>query len=348
MSAASKKRVRLSVLDLSPVPSGADATRAVRNTLDLARHAEALGCTRYWLAEHHNAGALASSSPEILIAAVAGATTRIRVGSGGIMLPNHSPLKVAESFRLLGALHPGRVDLGVGRAAGTDPKTALALRQAKELLGAEDFPAQLDALLGHLAHEADPALAFAPVKAVPIGVPAPPVFLLGSGTDSARLAASLGLGYAFAHHIAGTGEVEAMRAYREAFRPSAWSARMHPEGRAEPWAILAVNVLCAADETSLDDLERCADLSMLRFGQGLRDLPFPSIEEARAYGFDADEEVFRASGRGGRIAGDEARVRDRMARLVAETGADEVLATTTIHDADERKRSYDRLFRALG
>lgn len=159
----------LSVLDLSPVPSGTTAAGALQNKVDLARHADARGLARYWLAEHHNAGGLASSSPEVVIASVAAVTKRIRVGSGGIMLPNQSALKVAETFRALHALHPGRIDLGVGRAAGTDNKTALALRRSRELLGADRFPEQLGELVGLLTSDPDPFVRFGPLKAAPTG-----------------------------------------------------------------------------------------------------------------------------------------------------------------------------------
>ncbi|OJY23801.1 MAG: hypothetical protein BGO98_17820 [Myxococcales bacterium 68-20] len=331
--------VRLSVLDLSPVPSGSSAAQAVANTLDLARHAESIGLHRYWLAEHHNAASIASSAPEIMIAAVAAATKSIRVGSGGVMLPNHSPLKVAECFRVLGALYPDRIDLGVGRAAGTDTKTALALRQARELLGAEAFPEQLDELMTYLTSDPDPASAFGPIKAVPTGVPAPPLFVLGSGLEGAALAARLGVGFAFAHHIAPEGYASAMRAYREAFRPSRWSS--------SPYAILATSVLCGADDAAAEDLERCAALGWLRFGQGLRDLPTPSIEEARAYRFDPDEEVLRRSARDRHIAGGPERVADMLLQMADASGADEIMAMTNIHDHAERKRSYDRVARAI-
>ncbi|MBX3230836.1 MAG: LLM class flavin-dependent oxidoreductase [Labilithrix sp.] len=332
-------RTPLSVLDLSPVPAGASAARAVANTLDLARHAESLGLERFWLAEHHNAGALACSAPAVMIAAALAATSRVRVGAGGIMLPNHSPLHVAETFRVLGALHPGRVDLGVGRAAGTDPKTALALRQAQELLGAERFPAQLAELLDFVSREPDLGARFGPIKAAPIGVPPPPVFLLGSGPDSARLAAERGLGYAFAHHIGPDGYAAAMRLYRSSFQPS--------PGRAEPYAILTVAAIAAADERAADDLERAAALGWLRFGQGLRDLPLPSVAEARAYVFDADEEVLRAQGRGRSFIGEAARVADTLRAMVAEAQADELMVVSAVHDHDERKRSYERLAKAL-
>ncbi len=330
--------MHLSVLDLSPIPSGASAAEALQNTVDLARHAEAIGLHRVWLAEHHNAAALASSSPEVLIAAVAAATSRIRVGSGGIMLPNHSPLKVAETFRVLAALYGDRIDLGVGRAAGTDAKTALALRRSRDLLGAEAFPAQLGELMTFLTYDPDPATRFGPIKAVPAGVAPPPIFLLGASVESAALAAALGVGFAFAHHIAPEHHVAAMLAYREAFRPSRWPPAPH--------AILATSVLCAADDAAAEDLSRAADLSWLRFGQGLRDLPLPSVAEARAYRFDADEEVLRRARR--HVAGGPARVEAELAKLLTGTAADELMVTSAIHDHEERKRSYSRLAEILG
>jgi luciferase family oxidoreductase group 1 len=329
----------LSVLDLSPVPSGTTATEALRQTLDLARHVDALGLERYWLAEHHNAGSLASSAPEILIAEVASVTHRIRVGAGGIMLPNHSPLKVAECFRVLEALHPGRIDLGIGRAAGTDQKTALALRQSRELLPIDLFPAQLDELLAYLRYEPDPHVRFGPTKAVPIGVAPPPVFLLSSGMDGSALAARLGLGLAYAHHIGPDEYAASMRAYRETFQPSAWAAR--------PYAILATSVFCAATDAAAEDLVRCASLSVLRAGQGLRDLPFPSVAEARAYAFDADEEALRRGGRTRFVAGEPARVADVLREMALRSGADELMIATMMHDHEERKRSYERVVRAL-
>jgi luciferase family oxidoreductase group 1 len=324
--------VKISVLDTTPVPSGATAAEAVRNTIDLARHAESLGLGRYWLAEHHNAGSLACPAPEIMIAAVAAATRTIRVGSGGVMLPNHSPLKVAENFRVLGALHPGRIDLGVGRAAGTDPKTALALRRGN----ADEFPQQLSELLHFLSYEPDPTQRFGPVKATPIGVPPPPVFVLGSGLESAKLAAERGLGYAYAHHI-GPGEyVEALHRYRNDFVGPA------------PYAILAVAATCAASEAHAEALKRASALGWLRFGQGLRDLPAPSLEEARAYSFDEDEEALRAAGQGRMLIGEAPRIADRIREMAEKSGADEIMVITSVHDPTERRRSYDRLVAELG
>ena len=327
------------MLDLSPVPSGSTSAQALRNSLDLARHADALGLTRYWVAEHHNAAGLASSSPEVLIASIAAATSRIRVGSGGIMLPNHSALKVAETFRALHALHPGRIDLGVGRAAGTDNKTALALRRSRDLLGADGFPEQLAELLALLTTDPDPSLRFGPLKAVPTGIEPPEIHLLGAGEESASAAAALGIGYAYAHHFAPDGAALALRRYRAEFRPSAL--------RGEPHAIVAVAAICAETDADAEELARSGELSWLRFGQGQRDLPLPSVDEARAYVLDAEEEELRRAGRTRSIRGSVETVGRALRALVAESRADEVMVTTAIHDHAERKRSYERLLSAL-
>lgn len=332
--------MRLSVLDLSPVLSGGSSADALKSSIDLARHAEALGFERYWVAEHHNAASVACSSPEIMIAEIACATSRIRVGSGGVMLPNHSPLKVAESFRVLAALHPDRIDLGVGRAAGTDNATALALRRSRELLGAERFPTDLEQLLAFLSTDPDPHARFGPMKAVPTGVPAPPVFVLGSGGEGASIAARLGLGFAFAHQLAPGGHVEATARYRAAFAPS---ARFDA-----PYTLLSVSVICGASDAHADELARSFDVAGVRFGQGIRDLPLPSVEEARAYPFDADEEAIRLANRARHVIGGPPRVADALRRLAEEARADELLVMTSVHDHDERKRSYERLARAVG
>lgn len=329
----------LSVLDLSPVPSGTTAAGALRNTLDLARHAEALGLARYWLAEHHNAAGLASSSPEVMIASVAAATTRLRVGSGGIMLPNHSALKVAETFRALHALHPGRIDLGVGRAAGTDNKTALALRRSRELLGADGFPEQLAELIRLLTSDPDPLVRFGPLKAVPAGVAPPDLYLLGASEESATAAATLGLGYAYAHHFDPSGAEVALLRYRAEFRPSAH--------RAAPHAIVAVAVSCGETDEHADELARSGDLSWVRFGQGLRDLPLPSVAEARAYEFDPEEETIRRGNRMRVTVGGPERVGTALRALAARTKADEIMVTANLHEHAERKRSYERILASL-
>ncbi len=332
--------IRASVLDLSPIPSGSSAGEALRNSIDLARHADALGFTRYWLAEHHNAMSLASSSPEILIGLVAASTRAIRVGSGGIMLPNHSPLKVAEWFRLLHALFPGRIDLGLGRAPGTDPRTARVLRRSAPP-SADDFPVLFEELMRYLAVETTPRPSLAgTIRAIPAGVAPPDVWMLGSSDFGGAFAAQNGLGFAFARHINPPDAIGVLRAYRANFRPSAV--------RSAPDAILALSVICAATDAQAEELASSVDLSTIRFGQGIRDLPFPSVAEAQAYAYDETEEMLRQLNRGRHVIGSVTRVRDELRALVAASGADEVMIMTHTHSHEARRKSYALVAQALG
>ena len=280
----------LSVLDLSPIPSGSTAGDALENTLDLARHAEALGLRRFWLAEHHNAGGLACPAPEIMIGQVAAATRAIRVGSGGIMLPNHTPLKVAETFRVLHALFPGRIDLGLGRAPGTDPRTAAALRRSREAVVTDDFPERLEELTRYLDEDDPPRTGFSGdhTRHSDERALARSCWLLGSSeAGGGMIAAQRGLGFAFAHQINPDDAVAVLRRYRETFVPSA--------RRPEPWAILALAVICAETDAAAEELALSGELGMVRFLQGIRDRPMPSVEEARAHVYDAEQEALRAA-----------------------------------------------------
>lgn len=331
----------LSVLDLSPVLSGGTAGEALRNSIDLARHSEALGLQRYWVAEHHNAGAFACSTPEVLIGQIAAATQSIRVGAGGVMLPNHTPLKVAETFRVLHALFPGRIDLGLGRAPGTDPRTAAELRRSRAAVAADDFPERLDALLRYLDDDGPPRNGFTgTVRAIPLRVPSPEMWVLGSSEEGGGvLAARRGMGFAFAHHINPGDSVRALRRYRENFVPSTH--------RREPWAILALGVVCAETDAEARELGRSGELAMVRFLQGMRDGPLPTVEEALAHVFDAHEEALRL-GRGEHVLiGNPRSVADRVRQLVTETQADEVMVLTHVHDHRARKRSNELLAEAL-
>jgi luciferase family oxidoreductase group 1 len=326
--------IPLSVLDLSPVPSGATSAQALRNTLDLARLAERLGYHRYWLAEHHNAPGVACSAPEILIGHVADATERIRVGSGGMMLPNHTPLKVAEIFRVLEALHPGRIDLGIGRAPGTDEATALALRRSREALGAEDFPKQLAELLTFANGEFPAGHPFHGVTAEPADVALPPIWLLGSSTYSAQVAAVLGLSFAFAHHINPEPATAALRLYRERFSPSAELPR--------PRTILAVSAVCAETDTRAEELASSVDLTILHKGSE-RPGPLPSPEEARAYRYTEAERTQIRHYHAQHLRGAPPTLYARLCALVKDTGADELMITTMVHDHAARRRSYELL-----
>ena len=331
--------MKLSALDLSPIASGSNAHDALERTLDLARHVESLGFARYWLAEHHNAAWVASSAPEIVIGQVARVTKSIRVGAGGIMLPNHAPLKVAELFRVLSGFFPNRIDLGIGRAPGTDPRTARALRRGAPEM---DFDAALDELTRLLEPEDEsprPAFATSTI-AIPIGVPAPEIFMLGSSDGGVAYAAKRGLPYAFAHHINPRDAIAMMQRYRASFVPNA--------KRAKPYAILAVAVATAEREHDARVLERGADLVMVRFARGLRDLPTPSEEEASAYVFDDDDLALRDAMRGRFFVGPIDRVASELRALVHDTLADELMILSSVHDHEKRKNVYTLLRDALG
>ena len=247
--------VPLSVLDLSPIPSGRPASSALHDTVALAQAVESFGYQRFWLAEHHNIGSVASSAPMVMIATVAAATSTIRVGSGGIMLPNHAPLAVAESFRVLEGLHPGRIDLGLGRAPGTDQLTAFALRRGLRAQGESDeFPQQFSELLAYVDGFPDEH-PFKPLRAIPDDVPLPPLWILGSSLYGGRAAAAFGTGFAFAGHFGSADPAEAVAGYRDNFEPS--------ERLAEPRVILGVAAIAAETEERAEALARANDLSMV-------------------------------------------------------------------------------------
>ena len=316
----------LSILDLAPVDSTRNTTEALRHTTTLARRAEELGYRRFWVAEHHNMPAIASSSPAVLIAHLAAATSTIRVGSGGVMLPNHAPLVVAEQFGMLGALHPGRIDLGIGRAPGTDQRTAFALRRTVEGLSAEEFPQELLDLIGMLA--GDPAR----LAAVPKAAQPPEIWLLGSSGFSAQLAGQLGLPFSFAHHFSSANTEAALDLYRRSFRPSQWLAQPH--------SMIAVNVVCADTDERAEQLARPGWLSFLKLRTG-RPIPLPTPQEAAAYEFSAGEWAFVEDRRAGQGLGSPSTVRGQLDALVGRTGVDELMITSQIYDIEDRVRSFE-------
>ena len=333
--------IPLSILDLSPIDAGGSSREALQNTIRLAQLGERLGYTRYWLAEHHNTGMMASSTPEIMISAVAQATQHIRVGSGGIMLPNHSPLKVAETFRVLEALNPGRIDLGIGRAPGTDRRTALALRRSREALGADDFLDQLAELFAFAGEHGGFAAShpFHTVQATPTDVTLPPIWLLGSSDYSAQAAAGVGVGFAFAHHINPGFAVPAMHLYRELFTPS--------ERLEKPMAILTTSVICAETDARADELTSSMALAWVQLRTG-RSGPLPSPEEARAYHYTAAEQEVAREYRSRQMAGSPATVRDKLLNLIKQTEADELMITTIVYGFENRAKSYELLAQAFG
>ena len=258
--------IPLSILDLSVVTTGTKPAVALRNSIDLARHADALGYVRYWLAEHHNLASVASPAPDLMIGQIAAVTSRIRVGSGGVMLPNHAPLVVAERFKMLEALFPGRIDLGLGRAPGTDGATAHALRSRLDRREGDDFLERLHELTLWETRDFPPGHPYNNVVAMPDDTPLPPIWLLGSSDYSSELAAQVGMGFAFAHHFASYDAIEAMTNYRAHFKPSGW--------RATPHGILAVAAVAAETDAEAERLATSMDLNRLRRDRG-QYLPLP-------------------------------------------------------------------------
>jgi len=326
------RQVPLSVLDLAPVPDGGNAGDALRATIDLARHAERLGFGRFWVAEHHNMPGIASSAPPVLIGHIADATTTMRVGSGGVMLPNHVSLVVAEQFGMLEALHPGRIDLGIGRAPGTDQVTAAALRRPPEGLSEDDFPDQLMDLLGFFTGRWPDGHPYAQITAMPGLGHQPAVWLLGSSGYSAQVAGLLGLPFAFAHHFSPANTLPALALYRQAFRPSPTLDR--------PYAMVAAAVVCADTDERARFLAGSGALSFLRLRSG-RPGPLPSPEEAASYPYNPLERAFIADRQATQIVGDPDTVRRGLASLLEATVADELMLTTMVFDPADRLRSFD-------
>jgi luciferase family oxidoreductase group 1 len=329
--------VPLSVLDLCPVPAGESAGEALRRSVDLARHAERWGFTRYWVAEHHGMPGIASSAPAVLVGHIASATSAIRVGSGGVMLPNHAPLTVAEQFGTLEAMHPGRIDLGIGRAPGTDRSTARALRRSAEGLPGADFAGQLAELRGYFADQAAEGGPPGRVRAIPAEGNEPAVWLLGSTGYSAELAGLLGLPFAFAYHFSAANARPALALYRRTFTPA---ARL-----AEPYCLISASVLCAEDAAAAHWLHGSSRLSMLRLRAG-HPSTLPGPEEAAGRPYSAAEQTVIAEATGSDVVGNPATVIESLRRLVASTGADELMVTTSTFAHADRLASYELLARA--
>ena len=328
----------LSVLDLSPVTTATPGSAALRNSLDLARLADRLGYKRYWLAEHHNLASIASSAPEIMIGRIAAATTRIRVGSGGVMLVNHAPLMVAERFKVLEALFPGRIDLGLGRAPGTDPVTSYALRRRQDVREGDDFLERFQELLLLERGGFPQNHPFRAVHAVPADVALPPVWLLGSSGYSAELAAAVGMGFAFAHHFAEHDAIGPMLSYRAHFKPS--------ETLLAPYAILAVAAIAADTDAEAERIAASADLHFVRRAKG-EYLPLESPEQAAAYPYAEIDRERIARQRERLVVGGVESVKSRLTALIEATRADELMITTMAYDHAARLHSYELLAEAF-
>ena len=320
--------IPLSILDLAPIEEGATPADALRNSLDLARHAERLGYTRYWVAEHHNMRGIASAATSVLIGYLAGGTSTIRVGAGGIMLPNHAPLVIAEQFGTLEALYPGRIDLGLGRAPGTDQRTSRALRVHPA--DAENFPQDVLELQAFLA-PVEPGQA---IQAVPGGGSQVPLWILGSSLFGAQLAAMLGLPYAFASHFAPDQLMAALQTYRSRFKPSAQLAQSH--------AMAGVNVIAAATDEEARYLFTSVQQQFTNMQRGRRGKLQPPIDDIEAYWTPAEKA--QASGMlACSIVGGPAAIRRGLDQFVAATGVDELMVVSALYDHAARLRSYEIL-----
>ncbi len=301
-------RVPLGVLDQSPVISGHSPAEAIAETISLARLAEELGYRRYWLAEHHGVAALADPCPEILVSRVASATSRMRVGTGGVLLPYYTPLKIAEQFRMLEALFPGRIDLGIGRAPGGDPRTTLALLDG-EYEGAERLPQQMQDLIGFLERY------------------------------GGALAAQLGLRFAFAHFISAHGGEAVAHAYRDQYQPSPREPK--------PWSLVCAFVICAKIRAEAERLAASIDLRRLHMAKGI-DSPVPTLEEARGYRYSPQERAYIGEQRARLVLGDPGEVREKLLELKEKFAADEIMVVTITGDYESRRTSYRLVAEAFG
>lgn len=328
----------LSVLDQSPVPDGSTAVEAMAATLALAQAAERLGYRRFWVAEHHNSASLAGSSPEVLVAAVAARTTSIRVGAGGVLLGYYSPLKVAENFRVLHALYPGRIDLGIGRAAGADGAAEAALHDRPGGLGDEHFRRRFDDLLGFLSESCERSHPPSAVRAMPLGPGGPEVWVLGSSSDGASLAARLGQPFCFAHFISPSFGPMVVDGYRKDFRPS--------QGVTRPTLSVAVSVLCAETDEEADRLATSADRWRLG-SEGSGRGPLLSPEQVAANPLNELGQELVAQKRAKSVVGGPDTVRARLVELAERFDADELVVLTVCHDVSARLRSYELLAEAF-
>jgi luciferase family oxidoreductase group 1 len=328
--------IRLSVLDQSPIRAGATPAEAIAESIELAKACERWGYHRYWVAEHHSSEGLAGAAPEILATRLAAATSTMRIGTGGVMLSHYSPLKVAEQFRMLETLYPGRIDLGIGRAPGSDYVTARALAQGPGALGIEEFPRQIQDLLAYLRDAIPHGHPFAGVSAQPRGGTMPEVWLLGSSDQSALYAAYFGCAFSFAHFITERMGPEIVAAYRREFRPSIWYQ--------EPEASIGISVMCAESEAEADRLAKSRDLSRLRMEQGVFG-PVPSVEEAETHQYSQQERSRIAFNRERQVIGTPAQCKEKLLAYGQRYEVDEFVVVTITHDPAARLRSYELLAR---
>src|SRR6478609_10624731 len=325
--------MRLSILDQSPVISGLDARRAIEETLNLARRADELGYHRYWLAEHHAIAALADPCPEVLVARLGAETSRMRIGTGGVLLPYYSAFRTAESFRMLEALYPGRIDLGLGRAPGGDARTAQAVNGGR-FPESDRFPEQVWELVGHLEGTLPADHPFKRVRLQPEVPGAPQVWLLGSSDFSGALAAQLGLRFAFAHFINARGGEEVTQSYRENFKGD------------KPEVIVCTFLICAETDEHAESLAGSIDLRRLHMALNI-DSPVPTAEEAARHEYSPEERQYVMSQRARAVIGGPRKCRRELEEMAARYGADEMMVLTITGDYATRLRSYELLIEAM-
>jgi luciferase family oxidoreductase group 1 len=318
----------LSVLDLAPVSSGRSSSQALQESIQLVQRVEELGYERFWVAEHHGMPGIASSAPAVLIAALAARTTRIRVGSGGVMLPNHPPLTVAEQFGTLAGLYPGRIDLGIGRAPGTDQRTAQLLRRGN----VDDIPGEIQLVRAFFDGPVEG------ITAVPAAGNAPEVWLLGSSGYSAQLAGLLGLPFAFAHHFSSEHTLPALELYRSTFRPGVLE---------QPHSMICASVLVADSYERARELSLPGALAFVKLRQGRPDV-MPSPEEAAAHDWTPADRLFAEQRLDKAVLGSPTEVEQQLKELLAQTQVDELMVVTQAHALEDRIRSYELLSALIG
>ena len=335
----SHNEIKLSILDFVHIYPGSNPTESLKNSTEMVQLADKLGYTRYWFTEHHNTTSQISTSPDLLSVHAASHTKNIRVGSGGIMLPNHSPFKVVENFTLLEALHPGRIDLGIGRASGTDGWTAWALQRSREALAANDFPEQLDHLLSFFSRDFPRTHPFSNIT--PPGDPSlvPDMYMLGSSEGGLQFAIEKGLGFVFAAHLAPQLAIPILRSYRKDFKPSLYTK--------EPKSILAIGVIAAETEEEAKYLAGPLELMWARMATGSRDLSFPTLEEASKYVYTPQEEAARQHNKDRFVIGSAANVAEKLKRLAKEALVDEIMIADFYPSQESRLKGHQLLAEAF-
>ncbi len=326
-------KIKLTVLDQSPVRTGGTALEALEESVELAQACEKAGYHRYWLAEHHATTSFAGSAPEIMVTRIAAATEKIRVGSGGIMLSHYSPLKVAETFSLMETMYPGRIDLGIGRAPGGDQSTAMALAYGSKI-GIEYFPTRIADMLSFLGTTGSPSEVFKHINVSPKPENPPEIWLLGSSDQSAHYAAQFGLAFTFAHFIAPQGGEKIINYYKDNFKSS--------EFNASPKSSLSVFITCAETEEEARRITKSRDLVLLKRAKGERG-PYPSVAEAEEYKYDEQDLQIIEYNRPQSLYGNPSQCKKILTRMVKDFGADELVILTICHDPVTRQRSYELL-----